>query len=101
MVNKRKVVWDNFAVNEFKIAYKFFMQSIMKVFANNFKTEIIDATKNLAIFSEMFKIDRFKIDNDGSFQAFELFNYRIAYRITEKQIRILRMRHTSREPLQY
>lgn len=49
----------------------------------------------------IFEHDRFKFDNDGSFRAFEEFKYRVAYKITEDQIRILRIRHTSREPIEY
>ncbi|MGB0948547.1 MAG: type II toxin-antitoxin system RelE/ParE family toxin [Marinirhabdus sp.] len=40
-----------------------------------------------------------KIGNDGSYRAFEKHSYRVSYRITENEIRILRLRHTSRNPL--
>ena len=50
---------------------------------------------------EMFPADKFKKNNDGSWRAFEKFHYRISYLITPDEIRIIRMRHTSRTPLQY
>lgn len=50
---------------------------------------------------EMFPPDKFKKNNDGSWRAFEKLRYRISYRVTAKEIRIVRMRHTSRSPLQY
>jgi len=45
---------------------------------------------------EMFPPDKFKRNNDGTWRAFEKFHYRISYLITAKEIRIVRMRHTSR-----
>ena len=49
----------------------------------------------------MYKADKLKTNNDGSYRAFELYRYRIAYRFIEKEIRIFRVRHTSREPKEY
>ena len=49
----------------------------------------------------MYAPDKYRINNDGSFRAYELHRYRIAYRLTEKEIIILRVRHTSMEPKQY
>ena len=39
--------------------------------------------------------------NDGSWRAFEKYRFRISYRVMEKEIRIVRFRHTSRTPLNY
>lgn len=41
------------------------------------------------------------VKEDGSFRANELHSYRIAYRITENEIIIVRVRHTSMEPKSY
>ncbi|WP_369427811.1 type II toxin-antitoxin system RelE/ParE family toxin [Membranihabitans maritimus] len=45
--------------------------------------------------------DKFKTDNDGSYRAFEKFSYRVAYKIKEKEIAILRIRHVKQEPKEY
>jgi len=39
-------------------------------------------------------------DNDGSFRAFEKYNYRVTYKVKETEIIIARVRHISREPLE-
>ncbi|RYE21491.1 MAG: hypothetical protein EOP42_25800 [Sphingobacteriaceae bacterium] len=39
-----------------------------------------------------------KQNNDGSFYAFEIDSYRISYRKLPDEIRILRIKHTSRKP---
>jgi plasmid stabilization system protein ParE len=46
-------------------------------------------------------LDRYKIDNDGSYRAFEKHHYRIIYRHKGKTIRVLRVRHTKMEPKIY
>ncbi|WP_353128386.1 type II toxin-antitoxin system RelE/ParE family toxin [Parapedobacter pyrenivorans] len=46
-------------------------------------------------------LDKYKKDNDGSWRAFEKYHFRISYRVLEKEIRIVRFRHTSRTPLNY
>jgi plasmid stabilization system protein ParE len=50
---------------------------------------------------ERYPKDKFKIKNDGSFRAFELHHYRVSYRYIKNEIRILRIRHTSKCPKPY
>ena len=42
--------------------------------------------------------DKFKVTNDGSYRAFNLYKYRISYRVKGNEIRILRFRHSSMKP---
>ena len=63
--------------------------------------ELILLTDKLSLQPEMFPPDKFKKDNDGSWRAFEKYRYRISYRITQWEIRVVRMRHTSRTPFKY
>lgn len=63
--------------------------------------EIVDATLILVQHPERHHPDKFKKNNDGSWRAFELHRYRISYKVTDKHIRVVRMRHISRNPLEY
>jgi len=45
--------------------------------------------------------DKYKIDNDGSYRAFEKHRYRISYRFSKNIIRVLRVRHTTMDPKHY
>jgi plasmid stabilization system protein ParE len=45
--------------------------------------------------------DKFKKNNPGNYRAFEKYSFRIAYKITEREIIILRVRHVKQEPLEY
>lgn len=47
---------------------------------------------------EAYPPDKYKIDNDSSFRAFELHHFRISYRMKGNEIRILRIRHTGMNP---
>jgi plasmid stabilization system protein ParE len=46
-------------------------------------------------------LDKYKMDNKGDIRAFEKYHLRIAYQVTKSEIRIIRVRHTSRNPLKY
>lgn len=48
----------------------------------------------------MFPLHRLRKNNNGSFRAFEKYNYRVSYKVGITQVIILRIRHTSREPLE-
>lgn len=60
--------------------------------------EIVDSLPN---HPEKFPRDKFKTNNEGNYRAFEAFSYRVAYKHTEKEIRILRIRHVKQEPKKY
>lgn len=62
---------------------------------------ILDGVKKLAIHATAHPLDRFKKHNDGNYRAFIVYSYRISYYIDGAIIYILRIRHTSREPLEY
>lgn len=101
MVDNRDLVWDKEALAHLKEIYNFLKKGNDFAFANEVKNAILKTTQDLVKNPYIFEQDRFKFDNDSTFRAFETFKYRIAYKITEKQIRILRVRHTSREPIEY
>ncbi|HRP57499.1 type II toxin-antitoxin system RelE/ParE family toxin [Agriterribacter sp.] len=83
-------------VKVYKYIYNNSPQNAAKV-----RDEIIDVTINLPKHPEFYPPDKFKKNNDGSWRAFELHKYRISYRVTKTEIRIVRVRHTSRSPKGY
>lgn len=93
-------VWAPQAIVELRKAYDY----ISKDSPQNARKVVDELTRiadQLPAQPEMFPADKFKKNNDGSWRAFEKFHYRISYLITSKEIRIVRMRHTGRTPLQY
>ena len=94
------VVWSDSAKAELKRAFQYIaLDSVQN--AQLVRDTLIDMTIDLQENPERHHLDKFKKDNDGTWRAFEKHHYRISYRILKNQIRIVRMRHTSKSPLTY
>lgn len=96
------IKWDRVALNHFKEILTYLSEQSTKapkIVKEGVLSRLDDIKKNPFIF----EIDRLKDNPNKEFRAFIIFNYRITYQIKEatKEIRILRIRHTSREPLGY
>jgi plasmid stabilization system protein ParE len=94
------IVWSINAKNEFKEIYRYILkdsyQNAIKV-----RRGIITAVLSLPEQPEKHRLDKYKKNNDGTWRAFEIYHYRISYRVKQNEIRIVRLRHTSRSPLAY
>jgi len=100
MVKKPVVVWNKVAEASLKRAYKRIQQDSPQN-AEKVRREILAETRRLADHPEMYPKDKFKNQNPGNYRAFEKHSFRVAYRHTEKEIRILRVRHVKQEPKPY
>ena len=101
MVKKKPVViWDTEAAEQLKEIYDYIKPDSLQA-AQKVKSEIIATTKIIPSNPEMFALDLLRENNYGSYRAFFIYSYRIAYKITDDAILILRIRHTSREPEEY
>lgn len=96
----RSIIWENVAKQQLKKLYQYIKQDSPQN-ALSVRTAIIDKAKQAAIYPESYSPDKYKADNDGTYRAFEIYHYRVSYRILEKQLIILRIRHTSQSPLNY
>ena len=100
MVEQVRVVWSADARMQLKEVYKYIAKSSVQN-ATKVRSDIINATRKIPLNPYLHTPDKYKVDNDGTYRAFEKHRYRIAYRVFEKEIRILRVRHTSMEPEGY
>jgi plasmid stabilization system protein ParE len=90
-------VWSKKARTELQKAFLYIqLDSIQN--AEMVRDDIIDMTINLGSHPTKYPADKFKKDNDGTWRAFEKHHYRVSYRIMPNEIRIVRLRHTSRSP---
>ncbi|MCS3797056.1 type II toxin-antitoxin system RelE/ParE family toxin [Niastella sp. OAS944] len=101
MVNVQwEIVFDSIAKEHLKEAYDYIKndspQNAVKVLAR-----ITASISKLAKDPEKYSPDKYRLKNDGSYRAYEIDRYRITYKISPPQIFIIRIRHTSREPLKY
>ncbi len=95
-----KVIWRKTALKQLNHAYKYIKEDSVQA-AKQVRDTIIDTAENLKHNPEIYPLDKYRKNNDGSIRAFEVYSYRVAYQVMKTEIRILRIRHTSREPLQY
>ena len=100
MVKKPVVIWNKLAESKLQKEYQRIKQESVQG-AEKVKNEILAETRRLSENPEIYPPDKYKKDNPGNYRALEKHSYRIAYRFTEKEIRILRVRHVKQEPRMY
>lgn len=69
-------IWSNKAKMQLKAASDYIMQHSVQN-AEKVRNEIIDLTINLINHPEKYPLDKYKISNDGTYRAFEIYHYRI------------------------
>jgi plasmid stabilization system protein ParE len=69
--------------------------------AKTLRRNVLNSIGELAKHPLKFPPDKFKIQNDGSIRAYEIYQLRITYSVSETQITILRIRHTKRNPVKF
>jgi addiction module RelE/StbE family toxin len=100
MVRGRKIIWDKNALKYFKDAIEFIRKDSPQN-AQKIKQEIKGSVLALLDHPEKHAKDKYRINNNGSFRAYELHRYRITYFVSDSEIRIVRIRHSSQEPLTF
>ncbi len=98
--NKLPIIWDKVAKTQLKKAYNKILKDSYQG-AITVRDGILDAVDEIPEQPHRYPADRFKSNNSGNYRAFELHSYRVAYKITDENIQILRVRHVKREPLEY
>ncbi len=99
MVTKNNAIvsWDKAALLSLQKAYDFISKDSL-LNAVKVRDAILKITKSLPDNPEKFPLDKFRLHNKGNYRAFEKFSYRVAYRFSDKEIKILRVRHVKQEP---
>ncbi|KIA89186.1 hypothetical protein OC25_25670 [Pedobacter kyungheensis] len=93
-----KIKWNKLAVKQFLEITQYLEDNDLVNYAEKIEIRILSKINSLPNHLNTFQIDRLKKNNDGSFFAFEIDRYRISFRRINKEIRILRVRHSSRRP---
>ncbi|QKJ31894.1 type II toxin-antitoxin system RelE/ParE family toxin [Mucilaginibacter mali] len=96
-----RVNWSKAALSQLEKALDFISGQGFIDYAIEVEDGIVSRIENLPENYNIYPIDKYKNGNDGSFRAFEFNEYRVSYRIKKSEIKILRIRHTSRKPLNY
>lgn len=96
------IIWDRIALDHFKDILEFLSKQSSqapKIVKEGVLSRLADVKKNALIF----ELDKLKDMPNKKFRAFVIYSYRITYQIKVdiREIRVIRIRHTSREPLGY
>jgi plasmid stabilization system protein ParE len=95
-----EVIWRKLALKQLNKAYNYIKKDSLQS-AKKVREEIFDTAERLKNNPEIYPLDKYRKNNNGTIRAFEVYNYRISYQIAKSEIRILRVRHTKREPLKH
>ena len=94
------VVWRKGALAHLNKNYNHIKKDSLKS-AKKVRDTIFDIAESLKDNPEIYPLDKYRNNNKGDIRAFEKYSLRVAYQVTKKEIRIIRVRHTSREVLEY
>ncbi len=99
---EKKIVWSNTALLQLDNIHLYILKKLKSVTtANKVVESIYKSVTILKSQSEIFPLDIYKSFNKGNYRAFEIFSYRISYRVEYNTIFIVRIRHTKRDKLDY
>ncbi|MFB9079846.1 type II toxin-antitoxin system RelE/ParE family toxin [Flavobacterium procerum] len=95
----KKIIWSSNALNHLEdIHFYIFFESKSLTIADKVVNTIFDSTEILKTQPEIYKFDKQKTNNDGSFRVYSVYDYAVSYQITEESIYILRVRHNAQKP---
>jgi addiction module RelE/StbE family toxin len=102
MVKRHQVAWDKPALQQLKEAYLYIRKDSQQ-HAENVRKDLLNRAASLSEHPLRYNADRLRQDNNQNYRSFELHHYRVSYFIDEAQARvvIVRLRHSSQEPLEY
>jgi plasmid stabilization system protein ParE len=96
----RRISWDKKATNQLAKAISYIRERSPRA-ANEVKKEILQKIDELSIRPEIHPLDKYKLNNDGTYRAFEIYRYRISYLVKKEEVIVARIRHTSMKPEHY
>lgn len=97
----RKLIWSKRATKSFLKILDFIEEDSIQN-AQKISAEVLRIVNESIKHPEHHRRDKYKIENsNGSFRAFEIHSIRISFFYDAKILRVIRVRHTKRKPLNY
>jgi len=99
---EKRIIWTRIAIDNLDHIYEYiFNTSKSKFIAGKVIDQIYNSASMLCGNYEIYRLDAYKSLNDGSYRAYEIFHYRISYKVSTDEIFILSVKHTSMNPKLY
>jgi plasmid stabilization system protein ParE len=74
----RRIDWDRQALRQFNKAILYIAEESVQN-AENVRADIVEKIEALVPKPERYPLDKYKVENDGNYRAFELHRLRVAY----------------------
>ena len=94
-----EIKWNKVAVKQLLQTIEYLEENELFDYAQKIEKTILFKVRALSENADIYQLDRLKKNNDGTYKALEVDRYRISFRKLDKEIRILRIRHTARKPV--
>ncbi len=96
------IVWGRKALDNFKEILNYLATQSDQA-PKIVKDAIVDRLETIKANPQICELDKLKDRPNKDYRAFVVYSYRVTYQIksSAKEIRVLRIRHTSREPFGY
>lgn len=94
------VIWTETAQQQLREIYLYIAEESI-IQADKIFERLVKFTARLAVQPYKFPTDKYKTNNNGDYRAYELYHYRVSYKITKTAIYIVRLRSTHQNPLEY
>lgn len=95
-----QVVWTTRSQQNMRGLYNYIKKDSLQN-AEKVREAIVKAVQKAGPNPEFYNPDKHKLNNDGTYRAFEVKSYRVSYRFSKNIIRVLRVRHTGMKPKPY
>ena len=90
-----KIIWSVDALKHLEDIHFFILfESKSTIIADKVIDKIFESTAVLKNNSEIYKLDKLKTNNDGTFRTYFVYDFQISYRIGNNVIQILRVSTT-------
>lgn len=86
-----KIKWNKLAVQQLLDAIAYLEENKLSVYGKKIEKQIFSKIMSVSLAEQAGDPDLLKVGNDGSFYVLIVDRYRIAYRMTSKTLRILRV----------
>jgi len=99
-MEKIPVIWPEKTIHQLHEIYLYIAEdSILQ--ADRIFNKLVESTSLLPEHPHKYPPDKYKMNNSGNYRAYELYHYRISYKITQNAIYIVRIRSTYQNPEEY
>ena len=96
----KKIKWDKIASDGLRAAVNYIRQDSIKN-SEKVRKDLLAKISSLKDQPEKYPLDKYKKLDDAIYRAFEVHHYRVSYTVTNEEIIITQIRHTSMEPLEH